>query len=163
MGIAGFYRLACSNGLVIPVNEMQKYNLILQGKHTESILHTLEEFNNVFANLINDLDTVKTTITANYEKLGGTWVKNPEDRIVEVLKATGVNVVDNSKLNTVNVILDRIALEVNHGSLGYDGKINDWLVYNGINQYINDNNLNIAAPEKRRETDSKVLEYMLTH
>jgi len=41
--------------------------------------------------------------------------------------------------------------------------VNDWLIYNGINQYINDDSRNIASPEKRRETDSKVLEYMLEY
>jgi hypothetical protein len=41
----------------------------------------------------------------------------------------------------------------------YNGKINDWLIYNGVNQYIFDDRRNIVAPEKRIETDSKVFEY----
>jgi hypothetical protein len=59
--------------------------------------------------------------------------------------------------------LARITEEADDKRWGYDGEVNDWLVYNGINQYVNDNDLNIAAPEKRRETDSKVLEYMLEY
>jgi hypothetical protein len=48
-------------------------------------------------------------------------------------------------------------------SLGYNGKVTDWLIYNGVNQYINDNSLNIAAPEKRMEADSKIFEYLLKY
>jgi hypothetical protein len=47
--------------------------------------------------------------------------------------------------------------------LGYNGRVNDWLIYNGINQYLNDNNRNIAVPEKRMETDSEVFQYMLQY
>jgi len=161
MGIAGFYRLVCSNGLVIPVKEMKKYNLQLVGKHTNTILHSVEEFQTLLLSVANDLRTVKTEIVANYELLGGRMVTKVNDRITEVLKAGNIIAVENSKFNTVNDILNRINKEANDPALGYGGKVNDWLVYNGVNQYINDNNLNTATPEKRRTTDSKVFEYML--
>lgn len=162
-GVAGFYRVVCTNGLVVPIAEMQEYNLSLQGKHTEAILHTLEEFDKLFMRLINNLGTVMTSITDKYEMLGGVWVEKTEDRVVEILKATNISMIDNSKFNTVNDILNRINKEANDNGLGYNGRVNDWLIYNGINQYINDDSLNIAAPERRRETDSKVLEYMLEY
>jgi hypothetical protein len=47
-------------------------------------------------------------------------------------------------------------------NLGYKGVVNDFLIYNGINQYLNDDNRNIQVPEKRMETDSLVLEHMLS-
>jgi hypothetical protein len=78
-----------------------------------------------------------------------------------VLKASSIISVENSKFNTVNDIVNRISKEANDPTLGYNGKVNDWLIYNGVNQYINDNTLNIASPEKRRNTDSKALEFML--
>jgi len=162
-GIAGYYRLVCSNGLTIPVPEMQKYNLLLEGKHTGAILHTLEEFDKLFLNLINNLDDVKNSITKNYEFLNDRWVSNPENRIAEILNFANITMVDNSKFNTLNYIMNRINDEANNITLGYNGKINDWLIYNGINQYINNNNLNIAAPEKRREKDMKILEYVLDY
>ena len=37
----GYFRLVCSNGLVIPVEEMKEYNLSIVGKHTESILNSI--------------------------------------------------------------------------------------------------------------------------
>jgi hypothetical protein len=162
-GIAGFYRLVCSNGLVVPIEEMQEYNLAIQGKHTSAILHSLEEFSGILVRITENLNEVKTAITDKYELLGGRWVQKPEDRIKEVLQASKISIVENSKRNTLIDIRSRIMSEANKTGLGYNGRVNDWLIYNGINQYINDNNLNIASPEKRRETDSKVLEYMLEY
>jgi len=163
MGVAGFYRLICSNGMVVPVQEMKEYNLVVQGKHTASILNSLKEFSGIMENITNNLGVVKTSIVQKYELLGGRNVPNVQDRIKEVLAATKITAVENSKFNTVNDITRRIQKEANDSGLGYNGKVNDWLVYNGINQYIHDDERNIAAPEKRRDTDSKVLEYMLAY
>jgi len=160
-GIAGFYRLVCTNGLTVPVQEMKQYNLVIEGKHTSTIIHSLKEFGAILERVANNLDVVKTSITDKYELLGGRMVTKVEDRIIEVLGASKIIVVENSKFNTVNDILNRINKEAKDSSLGYNGRVNDWLIYNGINQYIHDDQRNIAAPEKRRETDSKVLEYML--
>ncbi|MHA1169840.1 MAG: DUF932 domain-containing protein [Candidatus Hodarchaeales archaeon] len=162
-GVAGFFRLVCENGLVVPIQEMKDYNLVLEGKHTASILRSLEEFSNILVNVTNNLGTVKTAITDKYEKLGGVWVKKPEDRIKEVLQASKIAIVENSKFNTLNDILKNVEAEANNVGLGYNGRVNNWLIYNGINQYINDDSRNIASPEKRRDTDSKVLEYMLEY
>lgn len=162
-GVAGFYRLVCTNGLVVPVKEMSDYNLVIQGKHTSSILKSLEQFSQIMENVTNNLGTVKTAITQKYEILGGTWVKKPEDRIEEVMNATKISIVDNKNFSTMQHIMSTIKSEANDNSLGYDGRINDWLIYNAINQYINDDERNIAAPETRREKDQKVLEYMLEY
>lgn len=162
-GIAGFYRLVCSNGMVVPVEEMKEYNLCVQGKHTASILHSLDEFSNIMENVTQNLGQVKTSIVQKYELLGGRWVNKPEDRLIEVLKASNITAVENAKFNTVNDIMSRIRAESSNTGLGYNGKVNDWLIYNGINQYINDDSRNIAAPEKRMESDSKVMEYMLEY
>jgi hypothetical protein len=162
-GIAGFYRLVCTNGLTVPVAEMKEYNLVLEGKHTNAILHSLQEFDQILRNVTNNLNVVKTAITDKYEMLGGRWVAKPEDRVKEVLKASSIILVENSKFSTMNDIMSRINKEAKDQSLGYNGRVNDWLIYNGINQYVNDDDRNIAAPEKRRETDSKVLEYMLEY
>ena len=162
-GIAGFYRLICTNGLVVPVEEMNDYNLCVQGKHTASILHSLDNFADILVNVTNNLGEVKTSIVQKYELLGGRWVNAPEDRVKEVLEANKIALIENAKFNTMNDITGRIMAEANQTGLGYNGRVNDWLIYNGINQYINDDTRNIAAPEKRRETDSKVLEYMLEY
>lgn len=162
-GIAGFYRLVCSNGLTVPVEEMKEFNLVVQGKHTKSILNSLQQFSNILTSVTENLETVKTSIVKKYEDLGGSWVKKPEDRLKEVLNANKIAIIENAKFNTLNDIMNNVMSEANNVGLGYGGKVNNWLIYNGINQYIHDDTRNIASPEKRRETDSKVLEYMLEY
>jgi hypothetical protein len=180
-GIAGYHRLICSNGLTIPIKEMKRFNLSLEGKHTNSILHSLEQFQNILIDLVANFENVNKTIISRYEKLGGSFVANVEDRVREVLNVMGIvnkekekdvatmsvkeqamyNKLIETNQEKVNSILDKINYEANHTTLGYNGKVNNWLIYNGINSYIFDDNRNIASPEVRREKDSKVLEYLL--
>lgn len=157
----GYFRLVCSNGLVIPVEEMNMFNLSISGKHTSSILRSIERLNEMLVYFSQNADLIIPQITDKFEMLGGHWVANPEDRITEVMKASGLAVIENSKFNTVNDIMNRIEKESNSPAMGYNGQVNDWLIYNGINQYINDENRTIEVPEKRREKDSKVLERLL--
>lgn len=162
-GEMGFFRLVCTNGLVVPVAEMKDYNLVIQGKHTSSILHSLEQFKFILENITKNLDNVKSAITGKYENLRKNKVTNVDERITEVMEAAKLSIVENSKFNTLVDIKHRIESESNLAGLGYDGKVNDWLIYNAINAYIHDDSRNIAAPEKRRDNDSKVLEYMLAY
>jgi hypothetical protein len=160
--IFGYFRFVCTNGLTIPVQEMKRFNLAIVGKHTEAIKRSFAQLNEMLKFFVAEADLVIGTITQRYETLGGRMVVNPKDRITEVLKATKIIAVVNNKFNTVDDILLRITEELKKPELaGYNHRINDWLIYNGINQYVNDNKRNIAAPEVRIETDSKVLEYML--
>ena len=171
--IFGYFRLVCSNGLVIGIEEMKNFNLCLTGKHTSSILGSLRRLNDLMEVFATDAKELTQTLTSKYEKLAESVVTNVKDRVNEVLKVGKVIAVENSKFNTVNNIVDRIMAEANGDktvkingedkTLGYNGKVTDWLIYNGVNQYINDNSLNIAAPEKRMESDSKIFEYLLKY
>lgn len=154
----GYFRLVCSNGLVIPVEEMKEYNLSIIGKHTESIRKSLERLNETITYFAQNAAQITLAITAKYDTLAGNWVAKWEDRVIEVLNASPVNIVDNSKFSTVNYINSVIKGEVDL----YGGRVNDWLIYNAINRYIYDDNLNIKAPEVRREMDSKVFQFMLS-
>jgi hypothetical protein len=140
---------------------MKRFNLVIVGKHTEQIIRSFDKLNEMLVYFGNNAHMISGAITAKYDKLGGVWVAKPEDRLKEVLEATKIIIVENNKFNTMNDIMSRISLEANKDNLGYNGKVNNWLIYNGINQYLNDNNRNIATPEIRMEKDSKVLEYML--
>lgn len=159
--IFGYFRLVCTNGLTIAVEDMKRFNLIIVGKHTEAIKHSFSRLDEMLTFFVAEADLVIGTITNKYESLGGRMVTNVRDRITEVLKATKITAVENKKFNTIENILSRVNAEANNTTLGYNGKVNDWLIYNGINQYVNDNSRNIVAQELRMVTDSKVLEYML--
>lgn len=158
MGIAGFYRLVCSNGLIVPVAEMDEYNLKLQGKHTQSIKDSLVKFNDLLNHLIQNLGVVKNSITKKYQLLTAKSRTNLDERLREVLKGSKVAIIENKKFNLIDHLSEIVTRE--QYQLGYNAP-NDWLIYNAINNYLYDNNFNIAAPEKRRETDSKVMEWLL--
>ena len=157
----GYFRLVCANGLVIAVQEMKDFNLQIVGKHTvEAIKRSLVEFDGMLERFCNEAPTITKAITSKYEKLASSKLTvDLEDRITEVLEASKITAVDNAKFNTVNTIVNQINLEMDK-NLGYT-EINDWLVYNGINWYLNEGSRNTELPEKRIETDSRVLEYLL--
>lgn len=159
--IFGYFRYVCENGVVIAVEEMKKFNLVIIGKHTEAIKKSLKQLDGMLKYFVAEANLIMNAVTMKYEILGGRSVTNLKDRLTEVLAATGMRAVDNNKFNTLADITRRIMKEANSVGLGYNGNVTDWLVYNGINQYINDDTRNIVVPEKRIETDSKVFEYML--
>lgn len=159
--IFGYFRLVCSNGMTIAVQEMNEFNLSIEGKHTDSVIRSFAKLDSILKHFAANAQTITMAITARYEQLGGSWVENIEDRITEVLGHAKINIVENNKFNTMNDIVNRIMAEANLPNLGYNGRVNDFLIYNGINAYLNDDSLNIAPPETRREKDSKVLERML--
>lgn len=157
----GYFRLVCSNGLVIPVEEMNEFNLSLGGKHTESIRGSIEQLKSTLDYFVRNYDKINNSIMSKYEVLGGRNLTSPEKRIEFVLKSNGINVLENSKFNTLNHIMNTIRTEANLSELKYKGRVNDWLVYNGINQYLNDNDRNVMTPEVREDKDRKVFEFML--
>ncbi len=163
--IFGYFRLVCSNGLVIPIQEMKEYNLVIVGKHTESILHSFDKLNTMLQSFGKNAQQITTDITAKYDILGGRWVADPKKRLEEVMNVNKIAIIDNSNFNSLNDIMGRIMSEANgvESDMGYNGRVNDWLIWQGINQYLNDNKRNIAVPEKRMETDSQVFEYMLQY
>lgn len=159
--VFGYFRVICTNGLTIAVEEMKRFNLCIVGKHTLAIKESFKKFDTMLNFFVAEAPLIISAITGKYEILGGRMVTKPEDRVKEVLNATKIRLVDNTKFNTLNYIMGKIKGEADDKKNGYNGKINDWLIYNGINQYINENSRNISAPEVRMETDTKVLEYML--
>ena len=154
----GYYRMVCSNGLVIPIDEMKEYNMYVTGKHTQSIKRSLEKLSNTITYFAENAAQITSAITAKYDELAGNEVTNVDDRIKEVLNAAKINIRENNKFNTLDYIKNRISGEIDL----YGGRTNDWLIYNAVNQYIHDDSLNVKTPEVRKELDSKVFEYMLS-
>ena len=158
----GYFRMICSNGLTVPVAEMVDYCLSIGGKHTESVISSFKQLSLTLQKFVEEKENIVAKITGKYDLLAQKQVASVEDRIEKVLKEVGITAVENSTKNTIQEIAASIQAELNNDRLGFTSA-NDWLIYNGINQYLFNDNNNIAAPEKRVETDSKVLEYMLAH
>jgi Domain of unknown function (DUF932) len=153
----GYFRLVCSNGLTIPVEEMAKYNLSITGKHTSSIKQSFEKLNDTLNYFVDNAEQISLSINAIFDGMAKEFVTKIDDRIKEVLNVANITAIENNNFNTIDYIKGVIDSEKHL----YKGKVNDWLIYNGINSYIFNDTLNKKAPEKRAEIDSKVLEAMI--
>jgi len=154
----GIHRQICINGLTVPMQEATKYNLSISGKHTQSIHNSLRELHHMLQMLVRDNKQIFSNIAKVYDVMGDTFVPNVRKRIEEVAKATGIVLVENKKRNTVLDLIDRINVEKERLRVN---RTTDWLVYNALNQYINDENVwSDKRPDERQKIDQRVLTYM---
>lgn len=153
----GYFRLICSNGLVVPYEGTKELNLSYKGKHTLLLNHRLEELLeriNIFTNKGKD-------VTQSFKDMTDRWIKNPNDRITEVLNANKIRIVETKDFSTLNFINNIIQAETNQ--LHRNDKVNDWHIYNGINQYLFKNDRINDAPEISAEKDSAVLNWLIAN
>ena len=147
----GYFRMVCSNGLVIPLEGHEATNLHISGKHTESILASFE----LMFSKMDIFFGMQETIKKRFEVLTDRSIANYGERIEAVLEA--------SKLKPSKVQLTEInATAVNEANTLNGGVVNDWLIYNAINAYIYKGvdakgNKSKAVPEKKAAMDAKVL------
>jgi len=151
----GYYRLVCTNGLVLPVKEKSEFNIRINGKHTKAIHASLKKLDDA----LNFFIAQGKKPMANYNVMYDHWVEKWEDRVVEVLGASKIANIDNSKFKTTDYLATIITREANNLT---GGKVNDWLIYNAINQYVHDSKLNVASPKQREDKDKSVLNFLLT-
>lgn len=155
----GFFRLVCTNGLVIAIEDMKEFNLNIVGKHTENIKNSLNRLEQSLT-MFEENSSVLQTIINKYQMLNSVPIVNLKQAIETTLKNSGITAVDNKSLNTVDSIYNRITAELNNPTIEFNGATN-WILYNGINSYIFDDNLNIATPDIRTAKDQTVFEYLL--
>lgn len=149
----GLFRQVCSNGLCVPYGEKNEYSLSIKGKHTEKLNSKLDELYERIHLFINNAPK----IIQPFIEMSGISVPNYGDRIIEVLGANGIALVQNQKFSTLTNIKETVETEASKLQI----KPNDWIIYNAINQYIFDEDRVKVVPEIRRDSDQKVLNFML--
>jgi hypothetical protein len=155
----GWFRLICSNGLTVPVQGKEDQNFTITGKHTKEILNSLTGLLEKIAYFTKNTKEY----SKKFEVMADTWVKNWEDRVLEITAATGVGL-RGAKFNKKTEqfegqIFDKIREEA---AQLYKGQVNDWLIYNGINYHIfnaktEEGKEYATAPNLRNDQDKKVL------
>ena len=150
----GYFRLVCSNGLMLPLEGHEEKNFQIRGKHTEKLSLSFEQLIQKIDFFLSEQDTLKK----RFEVLADRVVPNFEDRVIEVMNATNIA----TSKEQFNVITETIQKEAKHFNI----PINDFLIYNGINAHIfkgvdSNGNKSKALPNVKRKTDKKVLNYML--
>jgi hypothetical protein len=152
----GYFRVICSNGLVIPFEGKEASAYYIKGKHTNKLSNSLETLHSKLLSFASD----NNIIVQKYKVLTDTIVHNWSDRLLEVLNATKVAATE-SQLASIEAT---IRTEAN--TLGMGSNISDWLIYNGINYHIY-NGVNSKGNTRKALTtvleteDKKVLMYML--
>jgi hypothetical protein len=147
-----FHRVKCTNGLWMTKYDTEKYGLNIIGKHTEKINESLHMFENKL-NFVLTNDVFQKCLES-FQPLFDNWVEKWTDRVEEVMKVAAIG----TTANNVNHVASQIRKEA---SELYNGKVNDWLIYNGVNHLLFDDNSNVALDAARKVKDSKVLEYLL--
>jgi len=151
----GWFRLICSNGLVVPVEGKEEQNISIVGKHTKQILQSL----GTLLEKIKIFSENEKKFSEKFEVLADRSVKKWEDRIIEVMAASGVG------KRGFTQIAERINME---SETLYDGKVNDWLLYNGFNYHIfnavtKEGKPYDTAPNLRHDQDRKVFDTLFKY
>ncbi|MDA3780357.1 MAG: DUF932 domain-containing protein [Bacteroidales bacterium] len=145
----GYFRLICSNGLVIPVEGKESTNLNITGRHTTNIKRS-------FDLLIQRLDQFTTNhkiYSEVYNNLAKKEVVNVENRVLEVLNACAIPEKNSEK------VIQTVKAEASNL---YNGQINDWLIYNGVNQFVHKGD-NKKVLEQKEVFDQKAINFLVTH
>lgn len=151
----GFFRLVCTNGLVIPAKGTENQSLSITGKHTASIIESIDQLN-----CLIDQFTDNTDIYVSYydrmisKKFDGSNL----DAIIETtFQKTGIK--KGHGESNFNAVINVVRKELTLRKLHTD--YNAFLVYNAINEgYVYNNNLNKITDPLRLELDQKVVNYL---
>jgi len=119
----GYFRMICSNGLVVPVEGKEEQNFSIVGKHTKSILQSLD----TLLEKIKFFTKNNKQYSERFQVVSERWFPKWQDRVEAVIEATGVG------KRGFDQITARIKQEAKELT---GGKVNDWLIYNGINYHI---------------------------
>lgn len=166
----GYFRLICSNGLSIPILKDEKgrklNNFSAKGRHTTKLS---ENLNSLEAEL-NDLLDMRTThnkvIKEIFKGMNSEKLPSWENRLIEVLEANKLPSIEENKAigkyesDFMVFIKDTVISEADQLNPN-ETVVTDWLIYNGINNAIYNNEFNSKADNVRATIDQNVLTYML--
>lgn len=154
--VLGYFRMVCSNGLVIPLEGHESDALYIKGKHTDKIQESIDKLLETLTNFIDK----KESYADRYRLLADRPVIQWKERIITVMKETGINA--GKKDVNVNAVFEVMNKELND-RIGTGKKVSasDWLIYNAINEgYVYNDQVNSIKPHLRIEKDAKVIQWI---
>lgn len=159
MIVLGYYRMVCSNGLVIPLEGHESDNFYIKGKHTEKILESVNKLMETLSHFIDRKDAIADRYRLMAERPVIKW----KERIVQVFEANKIHA--GKKDANLNAVYEKLTLEMNDRiGTGKNVEANDWLIYNAINEgYVYNDQVNSIKPHLRIEKDAKVIQWLYTN
>lgn len=140
----GFFRLICSNGLTAPIGEMRE----LQGIHTQSINEIVTKYIDFVGEFLN----ISKTAAEAYQPL---LEKKIDENLLETIIA---QVTKGTKFPKRQI---ESAIDIMHvESEKLRQPMNSWLVYNGLNNIIHDDEVGLDIT-KADSTDALILDNLL--
>lgn len=151
----GWFRLICTNGLIVPVEGKEEQNITIVGKHTKQILQSL----NTLLDKVKAFTKSPDKYSEKFEVLADRSIDNWTNRIIEVMAVSGVG------KRGFTQITERISFE---SDKLYKGEVNDWLLYNGFNYHIfnattKEGKPYDTAPNLRHDQDKKVFDTIIKY
>jgi len=140
----GFYRLICSNGMMIPEAGTEETQVTL----THS-LGNKNELERAF-DRIDDFLSESKEMAEPYQQLMAQKVKSPEERIMDVIEHTKFP--------------SRQAEQVTarfHEELQLGLESTDWITYNALNYQLNHNEEIKMQEHKKEKLDIQLLDYLI--
>ena len=151
----GWFRLVCSNGLILPVEGKEEQNISIVGKHTKQIIQSINTLMEKLSTFVKD----EKRFSERFEVLADRSIKKWEDRVIETM------VVANVGKRGYSQIIETISKE---SDTLYDGQVNDWLIYNGFNYHIfnavtKEGKPYDTAPNLRFDQDKRVFDTLFKY
>lgn len=150
----GWFRLVCSNGLVVPATGKENDNFFAKGKHTPS----MEESFSKLAHFVNNFTENAKDTLKRYDVLTDRMVVDYADRLEEVINFMAKGTRLPKKI--LEPAIDTVAVEMEQLNMA---KANDWLVYNAINKHLYSNEENKIQNHIRMDIDQKVLQHLIAN
>lgn len=147
--IFGYFRTICTNGLIIPVESKNHLNLNIVGKHTIEIKNSFDKLLTNLERFTNESEK----LSENFRMLADREVLNLDERLKEVMETANIKKGQELITNTIKMESEQL----------FGGVVNDWLIYNGINEYIHNDQENKKAPEARQKIDQNVMDFLLVN
>ncbi|MFW5891445.1 MAG: DUF932 domain-containing protein [bacterium] len=143
----GYFRMVCDNGLVVPVKGKESTNLHIVGRHTTNIRRSFD----MLIQRLEQFTTNHKIYSEVYSDLARKEVLNVEDRVKEVLNACSIPEKNSDK------VIQSVKAEASNL---YNGQINDWLIYNGVNQLVHKGE-NKKVLEQKEVYDYKAIDFLV--
>lgn len=146
----GFFRLICSNGLIIPAKGFEDKNISMKLRHTPSLeKHVQKE---LVVDMVESFKSNLKLFTVPFNNLNQQKVGNVEERVRQVIEATKFPV------RREEDVVERIMIEVAELKKPL---LTDWMVYSGFNYNLNHNTEIKTDSFKKEAIDQQVLEFLM--
>ena len=148
----GFFRMICTNGMVVPVEGFEDSNISLKMRHTPKLGDYVDP--EELVEMVENFKLGVKDFCEPYRVLQNQFVPDIEHRVQEVIEATKFP--SRRAEDAVDRVLEEMAqLQVPAG------KVSDWLIYNGLNFQLNHSEEISMDIHKREKLDQEVLTFLL--